>query len=84
MKLTSREFHSLRQAVKVADAQRELVELTKKRRPTNPQGWQSDAGLIAAALGVIFVITLASLTQPSASDSYAYRGASEQQVVLLD
>jgi hypothetical protein len=83
MKLTSREFNNLRQAAKVADAQKQLVELTR-RRPPNPQGWQSDAGMIAAALGVIFVITLASLTQVPSPDSYAYKGAPEQHVVLLN
>jgi hypothetical protein len=83
MKLTSREFHNLRQAVKVADAQRELVELTKQR-PTNPQGWQSDAGMIAAALGLIFVITLAAVTQAPDSETFAYMGPPQQHIVSLD
>jgi hypothetical protein len=62
MKFTSRDFHTLRQAADVADAQRELVELIKRRE--NPaDSWQGEAGIIGAALAVILVVTVAALTQ---------------------
>jgi hypothetical protein len=78
MKLTSRDFHSLRQAADVADAQSELIELMKRQtqNPPDGQNWQSDAGVIAAALALIFGITLAAVTHDLDSETLAYRAQS--------
>jgi hypothetical protein len=80
MKFTSRDYHTLRQAADVADAQRELVELIK-RRENPPDSWQAEAGIIGAALAVILVVTVAALTQAPASGPLAYDEAPPQQVV---
>lgn len=85
MRLTSRDFHWLRQAADVADAQRELVEIMKRseNRP-HGQNRQADAGLIAAALALIFVITLAALTEAPEFETLAYNGEPRERVVSLE
>jgi hypothetical protein len=85
MELTFRDFNTLSRAADIADAQSELMELTKHQSEQRTEGqWQSDAGVLAAMLVVIFVITVASLTQTLASDTFAYNGTTEQQVVVLN
>jgi len=88
MKLTSRDFRSLRQAAHVADAQKELVELMKRRseNPLSGQKWESDDSLkvITAALALLFMITLASVIQGPNSETLADNGAQQQHVVSLD
>jgi hypothetical protein len=88
MKLTSRDFHSLRQAADVADAQTELVELMKHRseNPLGGQKWKTDDSLkvITAALALLFVITLASVIQGPNSETLADNGAQQQHVVAMD
>jgi hypothetical protein len=85
MKLTFSDFHTLSRAADIADAQRELMELTKHQSEQRADGqWQADAGVLAAMLAVIFVIIVASLTQTLPSDSFAYNGTTEQHVVMLN
>jgi hypothetical protein len=88
MKLTSRDFRSLRQAAHVADAQKELVELMKRQseNPLSGQKWETDDSLkvITAALALLFVITLASVIQAPNSETLADNGAQEQHVVSMD
>jgi hypothetical protein len=86
MKLTSRDFRSLRQAADVADAQKELVELLKRRSENSPSGpnWRVDAGVIAVALALILGITIASVTQGLDYESQVYEGAARQHVVALE
>jgi hypothetical protein len=81
MRFTSKDFRHLRQAAQIADAQRELM---LEPGLTDAQTGQSQAGLIAAALALIAVVTLASLTQTPSSSSLAYQEVSEQNVAILD
>jgi hypothetical protein len=86
MKLTSRDFRSLRQAADVADAQKELVELLKRRSENSPSrpNWRGDAGVIAVALVLILGITIASVMQGPDYESQVYEGAARQHVVALE
>ena len=85
MELTFRDFNALSRAADIADAQRELMELTKHQSEQQTDGqWQADAGVLAVMLVVIFVIIVASLTQTLDSDTFAYNGTTEQQVVVLN
>ena len=86
MKLTSRDFRSLRQAAHVADAQKELVELLKRRSGNSAGGpnWRVDAGVIAVALTLLLGITIASVTRAPDAESVVYEGAARQQVVVLE
>jgi hypothetical protein len=64
MKLTSRDFRSLRQAANVADAQKELVELEKWRSDhvSDQQSWRDPAAIgVVSALAVVLIVTLSTL-----------------------
>jgi hypothetical protein len=65
MKLNSMDFHTLRHAADVADAQRDLVELMKRRsdRAKRSSALTVDPALIVAlvAIAVLSMLTLSSL-----------------------
>jgi hypothetical protein len=65
MKLSSMDFHTLRRAGDVADAQRDLVELMKRRsdRAKRNSSLTGDPVLIVAlaAIAVLSMLTLSSL-----------------------
>jgi hypothetical protein len=64
MKLTSLDLETLQRAADVADAQRQLLELMKRRPDgTMPPRWRPNPAflLAAAALAVLSVLTLNSL-----------------------
>jgi hypothetical protein len=61
------------------------MELTKDQLERQTDGqWQADAGVLAVMLVVIFVITVAPLTQALHSDTFAYIGTTGQHVVVLN
>jgi hypothetical protein len=65
MKLSSMDFHALRHAADVADAQRDLVELMKRRsdRAKRNSPLTGDLAVIVAlaAIAVLSMLTLSSL-----------------------
>jgi len=64
MKFSSTDFRTLRRAADVADAQRELVELAKRRSNKTPerQNWATDRAMIAAFAVIAVILSMLTLT----------------------
>jgi hypothetical protein len=63
VKLSSRDFRTLKQAAEVSEAQLEVMRLVQDRSGTStPPRWRAEAGVLAIVLtfGLGLIVTLAS------------------------